>query len=60
MIYIPETWLNDPANLERVANIIGDFFERDIIFPGARTYQDIQKELEAIGEGEILKKLHGR
>lgn len=57
MVYIPDSWLVNPENKERVSQLFAESFSSDVV-----TVQDLERreklptELKDLGEMELLKR----
>lgn len=56
MIYLPNEWLTNPANEERVRELLDDLLS-DLKFEDSITKEEVIKELQRIKEYKIIRNL---
>lgn len=56
MIYLPNEWLINPANEERVRELLDDLLS-DLKFEDSITKEEVIKELQRIKEYKIIRNL---
>lgn len=57
MFYLPDEWLVNKSNSEKVHDIINERFFSDIITEDTPTIEEIADKLRDIGETTVAKKL---
>lgn len=57
MIYLPNEWLINPANEERIRELLEDLYS-DLKFEDSITEKEVIKELHKMGEHIIIDKLN--
>lgn len=56
MIYLPQKWIINPANEERIRELLEDLYS-DLKFEDSITKEEVIKELRRIKEDKIIRNL---
>ena len=56
MIYLPKKWIINPANEERIRELLEDLYS-DLKFEDSITKEEVIKELQRIKEYKIIRNL---